>query len=532
MEGKKYLYGAAVQGIQSFIFQTNKLREIVGASELVEEICTLEFAKMLTGDNELIYEEADKLLCNDPCAIRHAAGTVNYIFNDEEACRKVVRYFPKRISEFAPGITISQAVVLLDKNKPLRDATEKLAELLLSQRNKHMFSLSHGLIGLQRSRRTNMPVVHKVGEDYLDEATVAKFNYLVERSGRKITYIPRQTTYRLCQKAFGNIPIKKKEVAYNIEKMIDKNKWIAVIHIDGNGMGQVVRKVGTNPEQFKLFSENLNKATVQSAITAFNAVCGQFGDTEAIPIRPVVLGGDDHTLICRGDLAIDYVKNFMQAFEQQTRKYLANILNNKDCKVFTKGNKTDCLTACAGIAFVKSAYPFYYAYDLAEQLCEAAKKDAKNDPQIKAGEKLADSCLMFHKVQDSFNEDYIDVVKRELMPDTHTSFKYGPYYLEEHGNNWTIDNLLKKVGMLNGEEGNRIKSSLRRWMSTLYEDSGKAKQMLSRIINLEKSRSSIIKSMTQGRQLEKDIIAYPTYDMLALHTINSQITRNTDQNEN
>ena len=86
--------------------------------------------------------------------------------------------------------------------------------------------------------------------------------------------------------------------------------------------------------------------------------------------------------------------------------------------------------------------------------------------------------------------------------------------------------------MLNGEEGNRIKSSLRRWMSTLYEDSGKAKQMLSRIINLEKSRSSIIKSMTQGRQLEKDIIAYPTYDMLALHTINSQITRNTDQNEN
>ena len=41
MEKKtKYLYGAAVQGIQGFIFQTNKLREIVGASELVEEICT------------------------------------------------------------------------------------------------------------------------------------------------------------------------------------------------------------------------------------------------------------------------------------------------------------------------------------------------------------------------------------------------------------------------------------------------------------------------------------------------------------
>ena len=43
----KYLYGAAVQGIQDFIFKTNKLKEIVGASELVEQVCTSQFAKML-----------------------------------------------------------------------------------------------------------------------------------------------------------------------------------------------------------------------------------------------------------------------------------------------------------------------------------------------------------------------------------------------------------------------------------------------------------------------------------------------------
>ena len=35
---EKYLYGAAVQGIQNFIFQTNELKDIVGASELVEDI--------------------------------------------------------------------------------------------------------------------------------------------------------------------------------------------------------------------------------------------------------------------------------------------------------------------------------------------------------------------------------------------------------------------------------------------------------------------------------------------------------------
>ena len=41
----KYLYGASVQGIQQFIFQTNELKDIVGASELVEFI----FSKKLLG---------------------------------------------------------------------------------------------------------------------------------------------------------------------------------------------------------------------------------------------------------------------------------------------------------------------------------------------------------------------------------------------------------------------------------------------------------------------------------------------------
>jgi anaerobic ribonucleoside-triphosphate reductase len=45
----KFLYGAAVQGIQVFIFQTNKLREIVGASELVKEICESLFEETVGG---------------------------------------------------------------------------------------------------------------------------------------------------------------------------------------------------------------------------------------------------------------------------------------------------------------------------------------------------------------------------------------------------------------------------------------------------------------------------------------------------
>ena len=73
-----YLYGAAVQGIQEFIFQTNKLREIVGASELVEEICTSKFARVLGKKGK--YKELKELLIKDENAIVHAAGNIKYIF--------------------------------------------------------------------------------------------------------------------------------------------------------------------------------------------------------------------------------------------------------------------------------------------------------------------------------------------------------------------------------------------------------------------------------------------------------------------
>jgi len=92
----KYLYGASVQGIQNFIFETGKLQEIAGASEIVELICTIKY-------KEFIDEEKVEVLMA-------AAGNIKLIA-DSQDLKKIVREFPKAVQEFAPGITISQAVV-------------------------------------------------------------------------------------------------------------------------------------------------------------------------------------------------------------------------------------------------------------------------------------------------------------------------------------------------------------------------------------------------------------------------------------
>lgn len=517
----KYLYGAAVQGIQGFIFQTNKLREIVGASELVEEICTTLLARIIYEEPDLAYKQAKERLKEDPNAILFAAGNVKYIFDTKEQCERLVRVFPKAVSEFAPGVSASQAVVQFD-GQSFKDAVNKLESHLRSQRNKPMRSQTIGLMGVQRSRQTGLPVVAQEEEGALDAATFAKL-YECDKNGGA----PRKkTSWALCQKAFlrdpnGETNIKEENIAFDIKNITEQNDWIAIIHADGNGLGQIVQKIGTDQDKFRAFSQKLDESTVSAAVDAFEEVIKKAGWDKFIPIRPIVLGGDDLTVVCRGDLALDYVTKFIESFEKNTKNLLSEYIEG----IFTEGDITDSLTACAGIAYIKSSYPFYYGYSLAESLCSRAKKYAKDDDSIREGRKLPLSCIMFHKVQSSFVEEYDEIVGKELTPQDDISFEFGPYFIKENGSDWTVDNLNDKVKQLsNGKEGNAVKSHLRNWMGLLYDNKDMAGQKLKRLRSMT-SMDKYVDDVTKGIKRGTKTI-YPVYDILAIHTINTQKTKN------
>ena len=282
----KYLYGAAVQGIQDFIFKTNELKHIIGASELVEQICTSAFDEFGVKDGE---------------SVVRAAGNIKVIFDKEEDCRNAVREFPKRVMTMAPGITISQAVVPL--NDDFGKAIDEIEALLKVQRNKPSRSVTTCLIGIKRANNTGLPVVGVKEEDkkviYRDEPTIQKEIF--------------QDNKGLCEKSFGEGLRLAGKVAYNISDITGQNDWIAIIHADGNGLGKVVQVVGKKKDVFSKFSQKLDMATKEAANMAFASVTGRFKDKTIIPIRPVVLSGDDMTVIIRGDLAIDYANAFITA---------------------------------------------------------------------------------------------------------------------------------------------------------------------------------------------------------------------------
>lgn len=494
MEQQAYLYGASVQGIQKFIFQTNKLKDIIGASDIVKKVC----------------DDIFKSVCDENKAelIVNAAGNIKCIFHDENACRKVVLLFPKKVREIAANITISQAVARFQMGGGnFKTALNELEKKLHAQRNKPAKSLTIGLMAMERARTTGLPAVKEKDHEFLDECT------LVKRYGINNSYSQTgKQTLQLCGKLFGR-EVLCSEIIFDPKDLTNNNNWIAIVHADGNGLGNIVAEKENSPEELRQFSLSLDEATEAAAQKA----CSEIESMGKPPydissIRPVVLGGDDLTIICRGDIAVDFTKSFLKHFEEETAKKIGKRL-----------------TACAGIAFTKSSFPFFYGYNLAEVLCDIAKKDAKSKEMSHDG--IIPSCLMFHKIQSSVVEEFESIRKKELTAvDKNISYQFGPYYLEEQdGKRWTIEKLQENVMLLSQNEKDSCKNNIRQWLTDMAYDVEAAKQRKARSLcilnegakNLFEEATKITCHQFNGNKQA----CVPAYDLLSLHTILYQNTK-------
>jgi len=207
----------------------------------------------------------------------------------------------------------------------------------------------------------------------------------------------------------------------------------------------------------------------------------KYGAGLKVPMRPVIIGGDDITVIIRGDFAMNFTERYLKAFQEQTEEKLAPLVKNYGLTDFNEG-----LTACAGIAYIKPKYPFHYGVDLAESLCGYSKKVAK---AINA--KNVPACLTFHKVHASFVTEYAEMIDTELTAkntDETVQFNYGPYFQDKQPNYATIKDLKRWAKEL--EKTDSPDAPLREWLETLHTNKGTADRLLNRIRNINSSTTT------------------------------------------
>ena len=151
----------------------------------------------------------------------------------------------------------------------------------------------------------------------------------------------------------------------------EKGSYMAVAHLDGTGMGNrlldyVETHVGRSAREtfndLKVFSESINNAVQQAMDAAITRLCEKVtkdvvNDANGfLPFRPIVCDGDDITFVCDGGVGLSMAVIIM--------KHLSKI---------DLPDEKGPIAARAGVAVVKSHFPFSQAYQLAERLNQSAR---------------------------------------------------------------------------------------------------------------------------------------------------------------
>lgn len=431
-----------VSQIQPYIFASNRMRENVGASYLVvqaTEDWALEIVNKIAPYNNVDLSDNKNLLDHkhieepeaklDAEVLYSGGGNFAVLFSNDNYAKEFIRKLSRKVLTHSPGLQLIAVQKSFEWTeslyKKLLDALKKL------ESKKRAWIPSAPLLGLGVTvmcRSTGLPAVgfkSSIDPQIDDESgypvsaeVVAKLLNVDAARKRLNEILPPPEGYKYPWE-LDHLGRSRGEYSHT-----------AVVHIDGNDMGQRKKEIGEeyqdpsqNREYIKArraFSHGVAESTREALESVSRKLLKRIerdgGDrvvlyrnnrngkkitevklfslsdgTYCLPILPILYGGDDVTFVCDGRLGLSLAIEYIRAFEKQTAI-------RPECR--------DKITACAGIAIVKSHYPFAQAYKLTEELCTSAKNYRRK-------KEIEGSCLDWHFVASGFSGSLANIRDRE-----------------------------------------------------------------------------------------------------------------------
>lgn len=362
-----------VQGIQGWIASGGKLLDLTGGSELLES---------LMGDHLGRAREACGI--GPECVEQKAAGRIVLTVDDAGAADRFVQLWALLVERVAPGLRYGLWVGPDDgDDKEQRAAMERDATT-----PRDLWPVPGPLV--HRAQRTGRAAVRfgLVGDGALEGEEAAHDVGLI---ARRAAGLGARSSSPLLGKfeTLGFLAVKKiDDIA-----TYGPSRYVAVVHADGSKIGEAFRHVKKRaPERLPDLSAQLERATMAATREALSELVPL--DKGDIPYRPVLLGGDDLTVILPGCHGFDFARAYLQAFETASAGMLARF-PEVQMPMFRAG---------AGVALVQAHFPLEDAITLAEDLCKWAKQTLNR----------AASGLALHRVTTASTADYQAVIDAEL----------------------------------------------------------------------------------------------------------------------
>ena len=506
------------RSIQRYIYAGNRLKTNIGASYLVKHVFSDVLVPVLAKDFTVDADTwkvkfPEEKLGQKKQAVFAANGGGNacVIFSadvDKDQLRQVVASFSRQLLVEMPGLHIGAAIgsIRLEPSYFKNDLKDLFQELKANQ------SLVFPQVSVPYTGLTlRCPVngetanfydangkVLKGGQNFCSQETAIKT--MAAGEAQKELEDAVSETSDICQRY--EFPMEFEELG----QIRDDKNYYAIVHIDGNNMGEKFRGTATQQERSHL-SDQVQKKTWGSFLKLLESIDAEYsqylenhildlgGKSSSggqgkpyLPIRPLVIGGDDVTFVCPAKMAIPYAKRFME------------VMMAKDSVADITDERAKQIDSCAGIAMLKTTYPFFRGYTLAEQLCDAAKQEMRS-----RRETLGASCWLDYAILHGEQAPTLEAIREQEYTGAQGKeggLHFGPYQINNAENKGSakehrkdIENLLQAVSQLRGKKACMAH--------------GKTKDL--RLV-LQRDKSAVHQFIVQLKHLGQDLPQIPAWD--------------------
>ena len=366
------VFGTA--SLQRYIFQSNRLKENIGASYLAKYWLDDGLIETTRADTASWDEYKANPSMSPPENPVDASKDVNLIYvgggnaallcKNLDIARRAVETWSRELLVNAPGLRV--AVGYGAVNDSLSEAYRAaLDDLGHCEEALPFGSALYSLPVVRTCITTGLPAskLSKEGDEedqYISQSAACKRDQ-VDSAQEDIA------------KVFQSVLKEEQHFASDLDKLggSEGESHIAVVHADGNRMGELLNKVIYKDQgdadflhhlrafsaSVSRLSESALKKTLQYLQNALPLESLQ-NPKNLFPLRPIVYGGDDLTFVCDGRLGLDLAGFYLKEFAKGT------------IKVCGEDKPVD---ACAGVAIVPTKFPFARAYGFADELCGLAK---------------------------------------------------------------------------------------------------------------------------------------------------------------
>lgn len=378
MAGESFVIVIDTPSIKNYVFGSDPLNEVRGASARLDRLNRVEMENCLTRHPDT--KKVEKVYAN--------GGSAQFIVQADEftavrtACKSMVRHIR---GQTGGEIRVVYGIAPLKDN--YTEAVRMAHFQLRCEREFATCRRSAALlpIMMECDSASHLPAAHITPEgDILSQASAEKAQ--VGRDTRR--YGLWGEWMRHLDKE-GDWPDRKLWHKLRCESLTDigdRSGWrnyIGIVYADGNAMGQFIQSLDQS-KRFRQFSKIVDKSIQEACFTALSEISKSEidkvreiyhqSDFDELAADILLLGGDDLLVALPADRALDFALKVSNKFQSLTKGRIAALQDVETQQFFHDQLGGQGFTISCGVAIAKSNYPFYLALDLAEQLLKNAKR--------------------------------------------------------------------------------------------------------------------------------------------------------------